>query len=406
MLMKKSGWTTKFWYAMIQIMLWGGYGVIICYCSNFLKSMNFHDSHVSIVMGTASALAIIVQLGLAELIQKIRAFTTSGVIAVQGAVILVAGILMLQNKGITAAAVLGIGVGCVALQTLPSLSNSLATESEQAGYPVNFPVARGMGSLAYSVFSFITGRLIGSTGIQIVAFLTVGTGAILCAAAILFQMSTGKKDLSPVKMVTTVEVDNATSEKRDTSVKTFFGKYSFLFLFLAGSILFYISHNLVSTFMQQITEAKGAGAGEQGTAIAIAGVLELPAMFGFSWLLKKTSCGKLVRFSGLCFLMKAVIILLAPDYHWLYVAQIFQMGGFALYTVGSVEYVGSAIAAEDAVRAQTYLATTMTAGSLIATYFGGFICQYAGVSVMVGTSAVLALMGFLLICRATRKQQI
>lgn len=81
---------------------------------------------------------------------------------------------------------------------------------------------------------------------------------------------------------------------------------------------------------------------------------------------------------------------------------VFQMGGFALYTVGSVEYVGSVIAAEDAVRAQTYLATTMTAGSLIATYFGGFICQYAGVSVMVGTSAVLALVGFLLICRATR----
>lgn len=97
-------------------------------------------------------------------------------------------------------------------------------------------------------------------------------------------------------------------------------------MILAAGILFYISHNLVSTFMQQITEAKGAGAGEQGTAIAIAGVLELPAMFGFSWLLKKTSCGKLVRFSGLCFLM-------------------------------------------------------------------------------VGTSAVLALVGFLLVCRATRKQQ-
>lgn len=165
MIMKKSGWATKFWYALIQIMLWGGYGVIICYCSNFLKSMDFHDSHVSIVMGTASALAIVIQLGLAELLQKIRAFTTSGVIAGQGAVILAAGILMLQNKGITAVAVLGIGVGCVALQTLPSLSNSLATESEQAGYPVNFPVARGMGSLAYSVFSFIIGRLIGSTGI-------------------------------------------------------------------------------------------------------------------------------------------------------------------------------------------------------------------------------------------------
>lgn len=108
-------------------MIWGGYGVIICYCSNFLKSMNFQDSHVSIVMGTASGLAILVQLFLAELIQRINFLETAWVIAVQGAVILAAGLLMFQNTGMTAIAVAGIAIGCVALQTLPSLSNSLAT---------------------------------------------------------------------------------------------------------------------------------------------------------------------------------------------------------------------------------------------------------------------------------------
>ena len=354
----------KLWYALIQIMIWGGYGVIICYCSNFLKSMNFQDSHVSIVMGTASGLAILVQLFLAELIQRINFLETAWVIAVQGAVILAAGLLMFQNTGMTAIAVAGIAIGCVALQTLPSLSNSLATESEQAGKPVNFPVARGMGSLAYSVLSFTAGRLIGSTGIRAVVYLTIATGLILCLSAILFQ-KTAK--LHTVQIVD--EKDQGKIEKtnkNNISVKTFFKKYPFLVLFLIGSILLYINHNLVSTFMQQITEAKGAGASEQGTAIAIAGILELPAMFGFSYLLKKASCAKWVRLSGLCFLMKAVIILLAPNYIWLYVAQIFQMGGFAIYTVGSVEY--------------------------------------AGVNVMVATAAVLAFAGFLIICRSTKEK--
>ena len=392
----------KFWYMLIQIMTWGGYGVIICYCSNFLKSMEFLDSHVSMVMGTASVLALIVQLLLAELIERTRFFETSKMIAGQGIMILFAGILMFQNTHIIAIAVLGIAIGCIAVQTLPSLSNSLATESEQSGKNVNFPVARGMGSLAYSLLTFLAGRFIGITGIHAITVLMMIAGSVLCLSAVLFQ-KTAKLH---------VYQDSAENpaadhpEKPDsTSIKIFFQKYRFLIPFLIGSTLLYINHNLLSTFMQQITEAKGAGATEQGTAIAIAGMLELPAMFGFSWLLKKASCAKWLRFSGICFLMKAVIILLAPNYIWLYIAQIFQMGGFALYTVGSVEYVGSRIEVQDAVRAQTYLATTITAGSLIALYFGGFICQYAGVSAMVCTAAVLALLGFLFVCKATRTEK-
>ena len=65
-------------------------------------------------------------------------------------------------------------------------------------------------------------------------------------------------------------------------------------------------------------------------------------MFGFSYLLKKASCGKWGRISGWCFLIKAVLILLTPNYIWIYIAQIFQMGD-AIYTVSSVEYIGSVI---------------------------------------------------------------
>lgn len=400
--MKTESRQIKFWYALIQIMLWGGYGVTICYCSNFLKSMDFKDGHVSIVLGVASALAIIVQLFLAELIQKIKRLSTGKVIAGQSGVLLVAGVLMLENPKMAFVAAAGIGIGCVVLQTIPSLANSLATESEQSGYAVNFPIARGMGSLAYSVVSFITGRLIGSAGIKIIAVLTIMTGAVLCLSAVMFEGNTGnQKNVQK----TVLEKEDQTQDIKQASAKAFFAKYPFLILFLAGSVLLYINHNLVSTFMQQIIEAKGAGASEQGTAIAISGIMELPAMFGFAYLLKKAPCAKWVRISGWCFLIKAVLILLAPNYIWIYIAQIFQMGGFAIYTVSSVEYIGSVIEAKDAVRAQTYLATTMTAGSLIAMLTGGFICQYAGVNVMTGTAAVLAAAGLMVICVATKKEQ-
>ncbi len=388
---------TKFWYALIQIVLWGGYGVIICYCSNFLKAMGFQDSHVSIVLGVASGAAIVIQLLMAEMIQTIPVLSTEKGIVVQAIFILVAGLFMFQSEKMTIVAAVGIGIACVALQTMPSLANSLATESEQAGNPVNFSIARGMGSLAYSVASFATGRLIGSTGIKVITFLTIEIGVVLCLAAFMFEQ-TGRERKPDQKEKAEKK------EKTDTSVKQFFKKYPFLKWLLLGSVLLYINHNLVSTFMQQIIEAKGAGASEQGTAIAIAGLLELPPMFGFAYLLKKASSARWVQISCICFVMKAVIMLIAPNYVWIYIAQIFQMGGFAIYTVSSVEYIASVTEAEDAVRAQTYLATTITVGSLIAMSIGGFICQYVGVSVMIGVAVALAVVGMLIVGNAVRQK--
>lgn len=388
-----KGAVSKFWYAIIQIMVWGGFGLILCYCSNFMKSMDFADSHVSIVLGTGTAVSVLAQLLLAELIQRVKILTTAGTLVLQGAVLVAGGILMFQNSH-QILAIVGICMGCVVVQTIPSLANALATESDRMGQSVNYPIARGLGSLAYSLISFLAGQLIGKAGIVVIPLMTLLMGGVLCLAALCFAHTSGPSRLEKVDR-------KSRTPEQDGAGRGFFKKYPGLVFFLMGSILLYTNHSFVSTFMQQIMSAKGAGAGQQGIAIAISGLMELPAMFGFACLLKKAPCAKWLRISCICFAIKAVLTLAAPNALWVYVAQIFQMGGFATYQVGSVEYMGTVVEAEDAVRGQTYLATTLTVGSLIAFCVGGFICQYAGVSVMLTAAVALALLGSLLVFRST-----
>ncbi len=391
---EEDGRASKFWYAVIQIMVWGGFGLILCYCSNFMKSMDFADSHVSIVLGTGTGVSVLVQLLLAEFMHRCKALNTALMLVLQGLFLLAAGLLMLQKVNLMWGAV-GICVACVVVQTIPSLANALATEREQKGQSVNYPIARGLGSLAYSLISFLAGQLIGKTGIVAIPVLTLLVGGVLCLAAVCFASTSDKGSRQET------DRDSFDPEKdREEVGRGFFKKYPYLIVFLMGSILLYTNHSFVSTFMQQIMSAKGGGAGQQGIAIAISGLMELPAMFGFAFLLKKAPCAKWLGISCICFVIKAVLTLIAPNALGVYVAQIFQMGGFAAYQVGSVEYIGSVMEAEDAVRGQTYLAATLTAGSLIAFCVGGFICQYAGVSVMLTAAVVLALLGSLLVFRS------
>lgn len=391
---------TKVWYAIIHISLWCGYAIVICYCSNFLKAMGYKDSHVSIVLGLASGLAILIQLGMAELISRIAILETYKMIIIQAVIIFGSAVMMLANQISEIVAIVGICVGCVALQAIPSLVNSLATESEQRGIGVNFSIARGLGSLAYSIGSFLTGQLIGVKGIMVIPYMALVIAVLMVVSTFIFQLSAEKGTV----LSDNVQQDMDTADF-ETAAKWSFKKYPFFIWFLIGSFCLYINQNFVSTFMQQIMEAKGAGAAQQGTAIAISGVLELPAMFGFAWLLKKASCAKWLHISCWCFLIKAIMVLLAPNYIWIYIAQLFQMGGFAVFTVASVEYVGKSIKAEDAVRGQTYLAASMSAGSLVGVTFGGFICQYAGVNIMIATAVVLCVFGILFVTKSTLAQK-
>lgn len=163
-------------YAAIHAMLWGGHAVIVGFCSNFLKLAGFQDSHVSIVLGIASGLSIIAQIGLTELVGKIKKLDLALVMEGQALVMAAAGVLMTQYASSPVMAAFGIGLGCTALQTFLPFANSIATAANQGGAQIHFPTARGMGSIAYSTVSLATGYLIGVAGAGVTAVLTIIIG--------------------------------------------------------------------------------------------------------------------------------------------------------------------------------------------------------------------------------------
>lgn len=54
-------------------------------------------------------------------------------------------------------------------------------------------------------------------------------------------------------------------------------------------MMFY-SHNLINTYLINIIEKAGGNSSDMGISLSIAAALELPAMAGFSFLVKKFKC--------------------------------------------------------------------------------------------------------------------
>ena len=70
-----------------------------------------------------------------------------------------------------------------------------------------------------------------------------------------------------------------------------------------------------------------------------------------------------------------------------------------------VNYIELLVEKGESVQAQNYLGASITAGSLMALFSGGFLCQYFGVHILALTSCCCALTGGIIVLHSTKTQQ-
>ena len=383
--MKK--WKATASYAILQASMWGFYAIIVGYSSSFMYSHGFTDGQISIVLGITTALSCVAQLGLAELIARLPKLTVYRVLLVLSGMLLACALLMRME--LTAAAIAGLGLGLILLQVLPAMANSIGMDSVSQGSPMNYDIARGVGSGGYSILSLITGMLVSRLGVEVLWILTLVDTLVFLGSVLWFHRA-GEITAPPKERV---------KEKREGSFLRAYPKFA---LVLFGSIVLQISHNLVCSFLLQIVVSKGGDASHQGIAAFVSAITEIPVMFAFGWLLKKKKVEFWFAFSAAVFVLKPLFLFLAADVWGVYAAQTTQMIGYAVYVMASAYYAGSATDKNDMVRAQSYMTAAIPIGSLIANSTGGFLCQYYTPQGMLLVSTAVAIIGGIIVIAGIR----
>ena len=392
--MKQNKWNCTISYTMVQIATWGFYAVVMAFSSNVLYAFHFTDSQISLVLGISTVAAFVLQLVLAEMVSRWRNMKVYMVLFSLAAVMLVGNLMVLMPGMPAPVAVVAYAVACMVLQMIPSFTNAMGMGAIERGSATNYSIARGMGSLGYSILAYVTGFLVREQGVMVVPGVAAGVAVVMLVSIIWYHMAAERNLPDP------------DSERKKIEQKgNFLRQYPRFALFLLASILLQFSHNLLSSFMYQIMLVKNGTAAEQGIATAICAVVELPVMFFFPYMMRKLRCDKWVRIAGLSLALKGIGILLATNPMGVYIAQATQMIGYGLLTIASVNYARLVVGMGESVRAQSYLGATGTVGSFAALATGGVICQYWGAQTMVLVSLILSLVGGLMILLTAQKTE-
>jgi PPP family 3-phenylpropionic acid transporter len=136
------------------------YCCIMAFAGVFLLSRGFSNAEVGLTLTIAGGLTLISQPIVAAFADRTRRLTLGQIVAGLLVVCLLAGLLLMMTPALVLpTAVLYILLFC-AFGCQGSLVTSLAMEHVNAGAPLNFSLARGIGSFAFAVLALVLGNLV------------------------------------------------------------------------------------------------------------------------------------------------------------------------------------------------------------------------------------------------------
>lgn len=372
-------------YCGLQGFYWMLYCVGIGYINSYLTGVGLLPGAVGVISAVFGAVATLVQPFLGKLADKSRRYGWKP--QLQGMLILCLAccfVLKLPIAPVFSGVVSGLIL--LLLNVMMPFVNGAGFYYEEAGIVVNFGVARGFGSLFYSVMSYLLGFWVADFGVDCIS--TAGIVVTLCFFVTATVMpyrgvggQTGAKEAHP----------------EGESWGQFFRTYPRFTGMLAGFVLLMLFHSMTNTYMLQIVENIGGGTAEMGIVLALAGVMELPVMFAFSPLVKRVSSYRLLLLSGAGFIGKAILYLMAESVAMIYAAQILQLLSFALFTAVSVYYANEVMDEKNKLRGQALVGSSVTVGALFGSLVGGVVIQGHGIHMVLLAGAAAAVLGAVVI---------
>lgn len=422
-------------YSGLQGGFWMSFCICFSYASIYLLSRGYSNSQIGLVIAVAGVISSVLQPLVAGLADGEGRYTLRGLIMFLSVIMLLSAIiLLLPQLHFLWIAVLYIVLLAV-LQILTPLVNAIGMDWINKGIPVNFGLARGVGSVSYAFISFVAGIVIERHSASVVPLFIILCYCIVFIAAYIFRLPdrtgageyAGQAD-SGMQAGQSAKARQAACETRteqgaptglsvgephmekgapDDGAQelSFFRTYRRFFVLLAGISFVFVSHNMLNNYMFQVMSYHHGGSSETGIASGIAAALELPTMIAFSYLIKKASSGTLLKVSCIFFALKAFLTFMAVDITGVYLAQIAQIGGFALSVPASVYYTNSLIRPKDRAKGQSFMTVTNTVGSIFGSTLGGLILDVSGVPAMLIAATLAAVFGTLLAFVSTEKCQ-
>ena len=369
--------TISFAYAALQGIYWMSHGVVYSFAAVFLLDRHFTDSQVGAIIALSCIFSALFQPLMAAAADRGEMFSLRSLFTMLCVVAMIPAMLLFFFRKTSAFSAFCYVLFLLLHLSIQPLLSALGMQLINNGYPLNFGVARGIGSMSYAALTFFLGaitlRFTTSCLPLLACVLYVCLILLLC-----FFPNTRRRGARTVSSVGTMAV---------------LQKHKKFSLFILGILLIFISHSAINTYAIQILRPMGKGNEELGQLMAYTAVLEFLVMLSFSRIMKGRDCGNVLKFTAVFFVLKGVLVAMAPNLPLLYGAFLTQLFSFALFTPASVYYADKILEEGDSVKGQALITVAITAGNILGSFFCGFFIDLWGITAAIWVTTAFTAIG-------------
>lgn len=378
-------------YTLHQMAYWAAAAGIMSFASAYLLEKGFPPSMVGVLLASGNLLSCAVQPILADRADRIGGnILTRLCAALTVLCILCFGALLLLPVPQSLFGLLYL-LGIFTFDAMIPLMNAISVAYTQQGYTINYGFGRGIGSFAFSIAALAIGWFMANLGIDWMIYLVL---AVLVANTVIVL---GYPTLEQ-------ETTREAHQSECCSLAVFFVRYKWYCFSLLGVMLLAMFHAMTENYLIEVFAPLGGDSGSVGMALFIATVIEMPVFLYFDHIRKWFSESMLLKLAGLSFLLKSVLLLLAPSVTAIYAIEILQATSYGFLSPTQLYYAHRKVALADMVKGQAFITASYTLGCAIGNFIGGQLLQFFNVATLLMAGIGMAAVGTLILFLTVDKQ--
>ena len=362
-----------FWMAVCPISSFAGFFLLSSSCSN---------PEIGLVLAISGVTTILAQLLTARLADRAKKVSPDVFIsALTAAAILVClGLLLARNhKDLLCGLYILLLTLCNALQPLVS---GYAFYLERLQTPIVYGLARGVGSVTYSLMAGALGKISAQLGAPAVPAASMIFFAPMLAVLYLLRLE-GRPAESTARAKL---IRPAAAPRAGRSL-----------VLLAGIGTLFFGVGICNNFLIQIVQAFHGSVESFGTLSMFGSFACALGVFLYIWVKQKLSCAKILCISSAVFFLQIALRYCAPSLGWLYAIAVLSVFSDGWIYTSLVDLANELMPAEYCVRSQARMTVAMTVGGILACALGGVMLDRLSIRGTLLAASCLTLAGLFLI---------
>lgn len=388
---KKLAHRVELNYAACQSAYWIGFSAISGFVAVYLTYRGLSDTEIGLTTAFGSALAIMLQLVLSNVMDRHPELPIKKLIAVLAMVSILAGACTGFLKLPVALMILSFAVCYATGVSNSGYLNAQFVQLNNAGIPARYGIPRAAGSLFYAIAAYVYGALVEKYNPDVLIIGSI-VGTLVCIAFVMMmpEPHTGKEAREMMK------------DRHVTSYREMIMGNRPLVVLLACTLLNGIGNTASYTFIMRVVERVGGSTMEYGISEFVRAAAEVPMLIASAVLLRRFKVKSLLAVAFLCFGLRALVLAVAQDIGVVYLASVMNITCVGISSFAAVMFVNRVVKDTETVRGQSLCALCGSIGSIIGSAYAGAMIDMVGLQAMLLTSAsfcVLAFLGMVFLCQ-------